>query len=257
MMKIILVAAFGLASLCHSTAFAEVLRYEGSSTVGKFVRDASGIYDKAQFKIDTVSESAGGEKCAVRGKCDLGGVARTVGSDYLAQGVQATLIGKDAIAAIVHESNPVKALSRAELSDIFTGKITNWSALGGPNLPIQALIVKKGSATRKVFRKVVLGDADYQGTTVITPDGKIVGTVARTPGAIGQISFAFLKGVRGVHALDIDGQQASVENPNYPVTRPLYLTTKGEPSGAAEAFIKWTLSAEGQSVVKQRFVGIN
>lgn len=254
---ITLAFSIGLSCLCPSAALAATLRYEGSSTVGKFVRDAASVYHDVAFKIDTLSESAGGEKCAARGACDLGGVARTVGTDYLANGVKATLIGKDAIAAIVHDSNPVKALSRSQLSDIFTGKITNWSALGGPDLPITPYIVKQGSATRKVFRKVVMDDAEYQNTQVVTPDAKIVSTVARTPGAIGQISFAFLQEVSGVHPLDVDGQRASVDNPRYPITRPLNLTTKGEPTGAAADFIRWTLSADGQAVVKRRFVGIH
>ena len=127
----------------------------------------------------------------------------------------------------------------------------------GADLAIEPFIVKRGSATRKVFRKVILGDADYAGTKVITPDAKIVTTVARSKGGIGQISFAFLSGKTGVKALDVDGQEATVENAAYPITRPLHLVTNGEPSGEVAAFIQWTLSPEGQQVVKQRFVGAN
>ena len=179
-----------------------------------------------------------------------------VNAKFLDKGVHATLIGKDAIAVIVHESNPVSGLSAAQLRDIFTGKITNWSAVGGPDLAINPYIVKKGSATRKVFRKVIMQGDEYKGTKVITPDAKIVTTVSRDPGAIGQISFAFLKDVEGVKSLDVDGQKASVDNAKYPITRPLHLTTKGAPSGEAAEFIGWALSAEGQTVVKQRFVGV-
>ena len=248
-------AAVALAISLPVAAMAEVIKYEGSSTVGKFIGDAAGIYGAAEFKINTASESSGGEKCAARGSCDLGGVAREVNAKFKSKGVDATLIGKDAIAAIVNSSNPVSGLSAEQLKGIFTGRFSNWSEVGGPDLAIKAYIVKKGSATRKVFRQVILGDGAYAGTKVMTPDAKIVTTVAREAGAIGQISFAFLKDVQGVKSLDVGGQQASVENPHYPITRPLYLTTPDKPSGDVAKFIQWSLSDAGQAVVKQRFVG--
>ncbi|MCP3871359.1 MAG: phosphate ABC transporter substrate-binding protein [Gammaproteobacteria bacterium] len=237
-------------------ATAGEIKYEGSSTVGKYISDASSVCQGSKFKIKTASESSGGEKCPVRSACDIGGVARDVNQKFVDKGVHVTLIGKDAIAAVVNESNPVTGLTAAQLKDIFTGKTTNWSQVGGPDLAISTYIVKKGSATRKVFRKVVLGGDDYAGTKVITPDAKIVTTVGRNPGAIGQISFAFLTEAKGVRPLDVDGQQASVENSSYPITRPLHLTAKGAPSGATAEFIDWTLSSAGQAVVKQRFVAV-
>ena len=238
-------------------ALAGTIKYEGSSTVGKFINDAAAVYTAADFKVKTASESSGGEKCAARGACSIGGVAREVNPKFLDKGVHATLIGKDAIAVIANETNPVGDLSSSQLKDIFSGKITNWSAVGGPDLRIQPYIVKKGSATRKVFRKVIMQGDEYQGTQVITPDAKIVTSVVRQAGAIGQISLAFLKGVEGVKSLNVDGQQASVDNSSYPITRPLHLTTQGAPSGEAAAFIDWALSTDGQAVIKQRFVGIN
>ncbi len=117
------------------------------------------------------------------------------------------------------------------------------------------MIVKKGSATRKVFKKVILGEADYNGTKVVTPDAKIVTTVSRNKMAIGQISFAFIIGNTAVKPVGVDGQMATVDNPSYPITRPLYLATKGAPRGEAKAFIDWALSLAGQSVVKKRFLG--
>ena len=246
-----------LAMLVPTIAHAGTINYAGSSTVGKFVTDAATVYEDAQFKLNTKPESSGGEQCAARNSCDMGGVARVVNAKFLDQGVVATLVGKDAIAAIVNADNPVAGLTTEQLKAIFTGKITNWSALGGPDLKIEPYIVKKGSATRKVFREIILGDADYAGAEVVTPDAKIVTTVARNTGAIGQISFAFLIGQSGVKALDVDGQQASVENASYPITRPLHIVTNGAPSGDVAAFLDWALSPTGQKVLKQRFVGVN
>ena len=236
-------------------ANAGTLNYVGSSTVGKFISDAAKVYKQSDFVLDTAPESGGGEKAAAKGTCDLCGVARDVNQKYLDQGVAATLIGKDAIAAIVNKDNPVSELTSAQLKGIFTGKITNWKEVGGPDMAISAYIVKKGSATRKVFGKAILGSDDYAGVEVITPDAKIPTMVGREKGAIGQISFAFLTGKTDVKALTIDGQKATVQNPDYPVTRPLHIATKGMPVGEAKTFLDWALSPAGQDVVKQRFVG--
>jgi len=242
---------------CFATSLiAADLRYIGSSTVGKFIKDASSVYKGGSLAMDTVPESSGGEKCALGGQCEIGGVARSVGKKYLDKGATATLIGKDAIAAVVNAKNKVSGLSSKQLTGIFTGKIKNWKDVGGADLPIKVYIVKKGSATRKVFRAKGMNGAKYHGVKVITPDAKILTKVGREKGAIGQISFAFLAGNKKIKALSVDHQKASLSNPSYPITRPLYLVTKGAPTGAAKGFIDWTLSSAGQKVVKNRFVGV-
>lgn len=237
----------------QSVVFAETLTYEGSSTVGKFITDATEHYKPADFKINTVSESAGGEQCAMRQRCDMGGVARDVKQRYLEEGLVPTLIGRDAIAVLVNENNPLSALSKQQLKAIFSGQITNWSQVGGDELPIKAYIVKAASATRHVFAATILGDAQYNNVKTITPDAKIASLIAREPGAIGQLSFAFIADRKGVKPLTIDDQE--VHNSNYPITRPLFIVTKGEPSGKVKAFLDWALSEQGQAVVKKRFVG--
>jgi phosphate transport system substrate-binding protein len=256
-MKLIKQALIGSMVLSASLASAGSLDYEGSSTVGKFIADASKAYTASQLVLKTKTESAGGERCAAFNKCDFGGVAREVNQKYLDKGVTATLIGKDAIAAVVNSANPVKALSTEQLRGIFSQKITNWSEIGGNDQAINVYIVKQGSATRKVFAKHALSGIDYgQTAEVITPDAKIVSTISRDPAGIGQISFAFLEGDAGVVPVSVDGQEATVENSNYPITRPLYLTTNGAPAGETKAFIDWVRSAQGQKVLKQRFVGV-
>lgn len=252
------IVALSIAALTSSAgALAGEIGYTGSSTVGKFIADASTSYKGSSIKSDTRPESSGGESCPLRAACDFGGVARVVKQAVLDQGVVATLIGKDAIAVVVNVDNPVKELSGNQIKGIFTGQIKNWSEVGGPDLAITTYVVKKGSATRMVMQAKVLGGADYEGATVVTPDAKIIPTVGRDKGAIGQISFAFLSGKSNIRPLAIDGQAASVDNPQYPITRPLYLTTKGTPAGEVKAFVDWALSADGQAVIKQRFIGVN
>jgi len=238
----------------------EQIKYVGSSTVGKFMYEAAKVYTKVKFNINTKPESGGGENAAAAGKTDLGGVAREVKPAILNKGVKKYLIGKDAIGAWINAENPVKWLTKTQLKDIFTGKITNWKELGGKNIPIRVYIVNPQSATRKVFSKAVMGTEKYGGrVTTIRPDTAIIEKVAADKGGIGQLSFALgdehpLRGK--VEKVIIDGQEPTVNNPNYPITRPLYLVTKGEPKGSVLAFIKWSRSEAGQKVLKRYFVGI-
>lgn len=250
------VVAVLMVSATENGARADILRYMGSSTVGLFIVDASAEYRRAIFKIDTRTESDGGEACIPRAACDIGGVARAL-SGARSGDVAVTLIGRDVITALVNADNPVKALTSAQLKGIFTGAITNWRELGGHDLEIHPLIVKEGSATRDVFRAVVMDDADYRGARVIVPDALIPTAVARDPGAIGQLSFAFLPRAHGVIAIAVDGQAAKVDNAAYPITRPLNLVTSYRPPAAVKAFIDWTLSVDGQRVVKRNFIGIH
>ncbi|MBL3600734.1 MAG: substrate-binding domain-containing protein [gamma proteobacterium endosymbiont of Lamellibrachia anaximandri] len=253
-MKTAFVALTGL--LASFSITAGTINYEGSSTIGKFISDADKVYVGSSFKVNDDSESLGGEQCATWDTCELGGVARMVDPSALDQGVHAVMIGKDAIAAVVNIRNPVTRLSKTQLRDVFSGKIKNWKALGGDDLMIKPYIVKPASATRHVFQEKVMGGIEYSGSAVVSPDRKIVARVIHERGAIGQISLAFLKSIKRIALISVDGEKPALDNPNYPVTRELNLVTHGEPTGEIKKFIEWTLSPEGQSVVRQRFVGV-
>ena len=244
------------ALLIVEIAIAGEIQYVGSSTVGQVMKEAAKVYKKSTFNINTKPESSGGEDAAVAGRTDLGGVARELNQSALDRGVKKFLIGKDAIGILVHPSNPVSELSIKQLADIFTGSITNWKDVGGIDSDIDVYIVNPRSATRKVFSKAVLRGIKYGGKRIrtIRPDPKILEEVANNPAGIGQISFSFI-GKAKVKRIKPDGQEASVNNTNYPITRNLYLVTKGEPKGEVKEFIDWTLSDEGQKIVKIHFIG--
>ncbi|RLA77048.1 MAG: phosphate-binding protein [Epsilonproteobacteria bacterium] len=247
-----------LAALVIATTLgAGEINYVGSSTVGKFIIDAQKVYKTSTFKINTNPESSGGENAVAAKKIALGGVARDVKESILKRGVEKVLIGKDAIGIWVHSTNSVEKLSSAQLKDIFTGKITNWKTVGGKDADINVYIVNKNSATRKVFQKVILNGAKYKGKNIRTvkPDPKILEKVRNDKNGIGQLSFAFGIGAKDVKKIAVNGQEASVQNSSYPITRPLYLITNGAPTGDVKAFIEWSLSPDGQSIVKKYFVG--
>ena len=155
------------------------------------------------------------------------------------------LCSAGAIAAIVHPSNPVGSLSLAQLTDIFSTKVSNWKAVGGADLPIEVLITGSNSATNKVFKKMVLQGGGYKGK-IVKPDAKIVKLVSSKKGGIGQISFAFIVSNSAVNAVQPDGQEVTTANPDYLITRPLNLVAKDTPQGETKKFIDGNLLAEGQ-----------
>jgi phosphate transport system substrate-binding protein len=227
----------------------------GSSTIGNFLRDAEAAYTGAQFVIDTEPESAGGEQAILEGFADIAGVAAVPHPETLEQGVVATLIGRDAIAVVVHRDNPVTSLTLEQLRRIFTGQVETWSEVGGTDLAVHPVIVSQASATRKVFRSAVLREADYAKCEVLRPDGGMIPKVAGDPGAIGQISVSFRAEGSGVRALVVGGQQPRADNPDYPITRPLYLLWWPGRETAAQ-FAAWARSDSGQQIVMRRFVGV-
>lgn len=227
------------------------LRYEGSSTIAAFVREAQSVFGRASISIDDRGESGAGE-VAVLGTADLGGVAR----ELLTPPANMTceIIGYDAVVAIVRADSPLTGLTRAQLADIFTGRILNWAEVGGPDRSITPLIVAAGSATRSVFRKAVLRGDEYR-AIVASPDRDIVDRVGRSGAMIGQISKTFIRPGDNVRILTIDHQEPTPDNPNYPILRPLNLCIREQAPELARNFLEWTLSDPGQEVVRRRFTG--
>jgi phosphate transport system substrate-binding protein len=230
------------------------LSYSGSSTVGNFIQDVIEL-DKYSFRSDTRPESSGGELAIMEGRTDLAGIARIPSKELLSSGVSSTLIGWDAIAIIVHPDNPIKNLTSSQLKAIYTGEVRNWQVYGGPDLEITPYIVGPESATRKVCRSIILGKDEYHNCEEVRPDVDILERVKNDVGGIGQISYSFVRSEAALRILQINGQILTLSNSNYPITRPLYLLWWPGRKDVAE-FVNWTLSSEGQDLVRQRFVGI-
>lgn len=232
----------------------ETVEYVGSSTVGNFLKDAEKTYD-IQFNLNTETESTGGELAITEGQVDFAGIAKYPSISKKNSEIISTLLGWDAISVVVRQSNPIQNLSQSQLKDIFTGKITNWKSLGGEDLEIHPFIVSNESATRKVFRSIILGKDDYQNCMVIHPDIDILKKVKNTPGAIGQISNSFLSTFDNIKTIKVNNQAMELTNSNYPIIRPLFLLWKNNERN--RKFVTWVVSPEGQRIVMKRFIGIH
>jgi phosphate transport system substrate-binding protein len=228
------------------------LLYIGSSTVANFLQEAEPVYGRARFILDTLPESAGGERAIQDRNADLAGVAWDPLEETIERGVRANLIGTDTIALAVNEKNPITQLNLTQLRGIFTGRIKNWKEVGGLDLEIVPMIVGPESATRLVFRALVLGEEDYGDAKVVSPDSRIPMEVEAEPGGIGTISFSFLCAGGVVRVLSVEGSPPLPTSLDYPIARPLYLLWWPDNARAAD-FIAWTATREGEEVLLKCF----
>jgi phosphate transport system substrate-binding protein len=158
-----------------------------------------------------------------------------------------------AVVAIAPVANPqvgVDNLTKQQLNDIFSGKVTNWKDVGGADQKIVIVNRPSSSGTRKTFENLALGTAtqDLPGSIQEDSSGTVRKLVGETPGAIGYLALSYLDS--SVKALKYEGVEATVENVTtgkYPVWAYEHMYTKGEPSPIVKAFLEYMLSADIQN----------
>ena len=174
-------------------------------------------------------------------------------------------IAIDALAVVVHPDNPVSQLTIDQLSDIFTGRITNWKEVGGNDAPIVLVSRDSNSGTHVYFLEVVVrkGEKDnkdiFAPQTLLMPSSVgITSEISRNPNAIGYDGLGYVteheKVIAVAHKSGSPFVLPSAEtaaNGNYPLARPLYMYTAGEPTGAIGKYLDWVRGPEGQKIVTQ------
>ena len=166
----------------------------------------------------------------------------------------------DGIAVIVHPSNQVNGLSLSQIEDIYTGKISNWSQLGGNNQKIIIISRDVASGTYECFSKLALKKQRVRPDALLQASNMAVtSTVTRTKGAIGYVGLGYLcSEVKALVVQDIEPSSETVLKNTYPISRPLFMYTDGKPKGLVKDFITFVLSMEGQKIVKdQGFVSLD
>lgn len=178
------------------------------------------------------------------------------------------VVGRDALAIYVNKHNPIQTISLSELAEIYgeNGKITTWKQLGVDNAACpdgQIIRVSRqnSSGTYAYFKEAVLGEArEYkQGSMSQSGSSDIVALVSNTPCAIGYSGMGYKNDEVKVLGVAKEKGEPGVEPTlqtalagTYPISRPLYIYTLGEPTGAIQEFIQWILSPEGQKIVEQK-----
>lgn len=171
-----------------------------------------------------------------------------------------TKVARDAISFIVNPSNPVKELTMEQLAKMYTGQITNWNQVGGPNQKITLCARENTSGTYAFVQEFVMKNKDYAQTTLHLPsNAAIVQEVEQNKGAIGYCGLGYLleagnkvKAVgvkKSSSSSAVTPSEANVKNGTYPVARFLYVYTPGQPSGLTKKFIDFCVSPEGQKIV--------
>lgn len=164
-------------------------------------------------------------------------------------------VALDGLVLVVHPDNPMDNLSLAEAQAIFSGRLANWSAVGGPEQPIALVAREPGSGARAIFNQRVLAEQRLAVTAAIaSSQADLLAAVAADPAAIG---YATLSGLDSrVKALTLDGLAATPEttaDQSYPLTAPLYWVSPAEPQGELRHFLAWLQSPAGQQALGVNF----
>lgn len=265
--------ALSTASLLLTTTFADAatLKINGSTTVNLPAAEAAEILraeKKLDIQMDTQGGSSGGISMLGDGQVQIGMISKHVSDADRAKFPKVKFkeihVGEDAVAMIVSKDvwdGGVKAVTKAQLKDIYEGRIKNWKELGGPDRRIAFFNKEPGRGTWEVFVHWVYGDpkkAPQVSFPEVGGNEETRNKVASTRGALSQLSSSWADGKK-VFALGIKGDDGKVVEPTndniatkkYPLTRPLFLLTNGDPRGEAKTFVDFLLSPRGQELVKK------
>ena len=228
---------------------------DGSTSMEKVIGALSESYMAANKDV-TVNYNPTGSGAGItavqEGTCDIGLSSRALKDEEKAAGLKETVLAYDGIAIIVHPDNPVSDLSIEQIADIYTGKITNWSEVGGNDAEIVLIGREAGSGTRDGFESITGTKDACQYRQELTSTGDVITTVSQNPDAIGYASLAALKDT--VKALTVGGvapTEETVKDGSYVIQRPFVLVTRtGEKlSDNAQKFFDFALSAEAAQYI--------
>lgn len=173
------------------------------------------------------------------------------------------LVAIDALAVIVNPANPVGQLTIEQLSQIFTGKISNWQEVGGNDAPIILVSRESNSGTHVYFLETVVRMGDSESTEVFAPQTLlmpssvgITSEIQRNPNAIGYDGLGYVTEHEKLIAVAQDANSPFVlpsvqsgSDGSYPIARGLYIYTAGEPTGIIAEYLGWIKGAAGQTIV--------
>jgi phosphate transport system substrate-binding protein len=241
---------------------------KGSTTVLPVAQAALEAYMKTHPGIN-ISLSGGGSgdgiKALVDKSTDIANSSREIKDKEITlakeKGVSpvAHTIAIDALTPIVHPKNKVNGLTIDQLSQIYQGKITNWKEVGGDNLQIIVVSRDSSSGTFESWGHLVLNNAKVTPKAQLqASSGAVVQAVSKNRYAIGYVGIGYIdKAVKGLTVNGIPASAKTALSKEYPIARPLYMYTNGQPEGVVADFIKFVLSPAGQKlVVKEGFIPI-
>ena len=252
---------FCLQAACHAQ------RIKGSDTLLPLTQELAEIYLDEHPDAEVIVTGGGsgvGIAALPENTTDIAMASREIKFSekmkFAEIGLEATevIVAYDALAVVVHPSNPVDSLTREQLEAIFRGKVTNWKEVGGEDRKIVVYSRETSSGTYEFFKESVLDNKNYMSSILSMPaTGAIIQSVRQTKGAIGYIGLAYLNRFVKPLAVSYDGGRhyalPSVETAadgSYPIVRPLYYYYDPRKRRTAmkrflEKAVKWLLTASG------------
>src|SRR4029079_9847506 len=246
---------FGLVALA-SWARADRLVIKGSDTLGaKLVPQLAEAF-KAQHPDTTFDIAAEGSTTGIAaiidGTAQIGMASRRAKPAEVgaASGkginMKPTIVAYDGIAVIVNSANPIKGLTKKQVEQIFTGDVTDWSAVGGSGGKLSVYTRNTSSGTYSDVKELAMKKRDYAGgSQKMAGNEQIASEVGKNPNGVGYVGMAYVK-AGGVKVVSIDGVTPSVQTVHaktYPYARPTFYYTNGEPGGLAKQFVDFTTSS--------------
>lgn len=250
---------------------ARTIQNKGSDTMVNLALAWSEAYSKLHPEIQVAVTGGGsgtGIAALINGTVDIANASRAMTAEEIeearANGIEPVefIVAGDAIAVVVNPANPISQLTIPQLSAIFTGQIRNWTEVGGLDRPIVTLSRETNSGTHIYFLERVVRQGRKDSRLIFSPDTLLMPSsegisseIRRNPNAIGYDGLGYVTPDQKVLAVAenegapfIFPSVATVQNGTYPIARPLYMYTAGEPTGPVKAYLDWIMSEEGQAI---------
>ncbi len=257
-----------------SDSSATYIENKGSDTIVNLALAWAERYqaEHPEIRISVTGGGSGtGLASLINGTVDIANASRKIKEEELTEaqgnGIEPVehIIARDAIAVIVNPENPVRELTLKQIADIYSGKISNWSEVGGEDRPIVRLSRETNSGTHVYFLETVLrlGNSDdktlFSMDTLLLPSSEgIIAEVRQNPNAIGYDGLGYVpKDLKMIAIAKEDGGAyvlpsiPTVNDKTYPIARDLYMYTDGEPTGIVKDYLDWILGSEAQQIVAE------
>ena len=266
--KTCIVLALGFSLVVESQADRLVIK--GSDTLGAKLVPQLAEEFKAQSPGTTFDIAAEGSTTGIAaiidGTAQIGMSSREAKPAEIAaaksKGVEmkSTTVAFDGLGVIVNSENPITNLTKKQIEQIFTGEISDWSAVGGKGGKISIYTRNTSSGTYSDWKELAMNKRDYAPSAQkMAGHEQIAAEVGKNANGIGYVGLAYMK-APGTKVISVDGATPSgdaVRNSQWPYARPTFYYTNGEPTGPAKEFVDFTLSESGQKIVDRvGFVGV-
>lgn len=262
------------ASANNETTTGRAIQNKGSDTLVNIALAWAERYREIRPDVSIAVTGGGsgtGIASLINGTVDIANASRAMKDSEIeeaqANGIEPVehTVAIDALAVIVHPDNPVDKLTIQQLSDIFTGRITNWKDVGGHDATIVILSRETNSGTHVYFLEEVVRQGDGDNTDIFAPQTLlmpssvgITSELGRNVNAIGYDGLGYVTEHEKVIAVAVDDESPYIlptvetaSDGTYPLSRDLYMYTAGEPTGEIAIYLEWLLGAEGQEIVRQ------